>query len=307
MAWNLQIGNGPMRFGNQAGETLQQQIERQTALQQAAFVEQQRQADIAAQDVTSAAYSQLQGMDANYQQISETAEPWAKAQLYQQVRGGVDPTTAAGSVFGMTPEGQRRQQLQQVSTSLAVETQKANLAAARANAQAGNLKLQAIASGEMPPDERIGIINTWSDDWINASGDAREVLISRRQALNSLETDNSLGALAAVIKLAKVLDPGSVVRSEEGRAVTDGMGASLALVNAFNKMKGENMSAESRIAFRDVINAVVEPQALMLQDMAAGYNELAQRWNINPDDIFRGTLDQRELQSALPIMVPGPQ
>jgi len=35
-----------MRFGNQGGETLQQQIERQTALQQAAFVEQQRQAGI---------------------------------------------------------------------------------------------------------------------------------------------------------------------------------------------------------------------------------------------------------------------
>ena len=74
-----------------------------------------------------------------------------------------------------------------------------------------------------------------------------------------LGTGDALGSLAAVIKLAKILDPESVVREGETTTVQGGMGTAASILNAFNKAKGEGFSPASAAAFQRVVRGVAKP------------------------------------------------
>jgi hypothetical protein len=80
-----------------------------------------------------------------------------------------------------------------------------------------------------------------------------------QQVDSALSTGNSLGVLAATIKLAKILDPTSVVREGEVTTVQGGLGVASQLLNNYNKLFGQGMSQEGAKAFQKLTKSVAGP------------------------------------------------
>lgn len=80
-----------------------------------------------------------------------------------------------------------------------------------------------------------------------------------QQIDGAFETGNSLGVLAATIKLAKILDPTSVVREGEVTTVQGGLGVGTQLLNNYNKLFGQGMNAEGAKAFQKLTKSIAGP------------------------------------------------
>lgn len=86
-----------------------------------------------------------------------------------------------------------------------------------------------------------------------------EVADAVQQAEQALKTGDSLGVLAASVKLAKILDPTSVVREGEVTTVQGGIGLAAQLVNGYNKLFGQGMTPAGMQAYQQLIRAVAGP------------------------------------------------
>lgn len=75
----------------------------------------------------------------------------------------------------------------------------------------------------------------------------------------ALQTGNSLGVLAATVKIAKILDPTSVVREGEVTTVQGGIGVASQLINNYNKLFGEGMNPAGAETFRKLAKSVAGP------------------------------------------------
>jgi hypothetical protein len=86
-----------------------------------------------------------------------------------------------------------------------------------------------------------------------------QVADATQQIDAALKTGDSLGGLAATIKLAKILDPTSVVREGEVTTVQGGIGVASQLINSYNRLFGEGMSPAGAKTFLGITRAVAGP------------------------------------------------
>jgi hypothetical protein len=123
-----------------------------------------------------------------------------------------------------------------------------------AAAQASAASAAAAAAGRIDPIEaRI------NQRWLAQMEAPVQVLDAVQQAEAALDTGDSLGSLAAVIKLAKVLDPTSVVREGEVTTVQGGTGVAESLIADYNRIFGKGFSPQGAAAFRRTLRATAKP------------------------------------------------
>lgn len=153
------------------------------------------------------------------------------------------------------------------------------LAAARASEAAA----AAAAAGRIEPIEaRV------NQRWLANMGEPVAVQDSLQQIDAALRQGDSLGSLAATIKLAKILDPTSVVREGEVTTVEGGTGTAQQLVSAYNRLRGEGMSPQASAALLRTAKSVALPILSRGQRLTAETRRLAEDYGIVPDRVTTG-------------------
>lgn len=139
-----------------------------------------------------------------------------------------------------------------------------------ASMQAAYLPMEQARAGMAAANAAVA---QYADDVRKSFAPTREILTARQQVIAMLATGSALGSTAAVIKLAKALDPTSSVREGEVGTIEGGQGLVLQLQNAWNRMGGEGMSPKAIDAFHEVVNELVAPEALRAMQVVTGYEQ----------------------------------
>lgn len=137
------------------------------------------------------------------------------------------------------------------------------------------------------------------DDAVAALAETSDALLAYSQLKNVLASKDPIAAQAAVIKIAKLLDPGSVVRTEEGEAIKGGTGLALALQNSLNIAIGEGMTDEMVNQFTNLTNQLIGPYAQEGIGIYDGIAEQAERFGIDPAYALSQAGVDRELLQRL--------
>lgn len=166
----------------------------------------------------------------------------------------------------------------------------ANLAATQALTQS---RLAAARASEATAEAaRLGKVDTvearLQQRWVSGMTDAVIVQDSMQQITAALAQKDSLGALAAVVKLAKILDPNSVVREGEVVTVEGGNGYAEQLVRAYNKAKGEGFSETGAASLARTATSVALPVLKRGQQITSEYRAMAERLGVDARNVTTG-------------------
>jgi len=188
----------------------------------------------------------------------------------------------------------RQARLDQINAG--VETAQNNLAVSRRN-------LELVNSGALPATDRIRVINNMGDDWISNTSEHFEVIRAYEGLLNAAAQHEQSGGVdplvlfGAVKQYARILDPGSMVGLEEGKAVTKSEGEAAELANWYNTIVGQKITTDTVPSLQASAGVFVQPYAAQLRDMYAQYVSTAGQNGIDPSNVFRGTITPETLQS----------
>lgn len=173
-------------------------------------------------------------------------------------------------------EAQRLGPLNYAAELALVESRQAATAASLASAQAA-------AAGKIDQ-----VTARLQDRWLKQMIAPVAVQDSLQQIDAALDTQDSLGALAAVIKLAKILDPTSVVREGEVVTVEGGIGIADQLIRSFNRLKGEGFNAGGVKSLRQTALAVAAPVLSRGSQITAEFRGLADASGVPADQVVTG-------------------
>lgn len=243
------------------------------------------------------------------------------------VPGGIEESQFQESVLGPITEGsatqrevasenllsiaepaqQERQQRRLGELPLTTAQQAQLSEQARATDQT-NMRLTTEATNKARIAETTAVnkaADTLGDDLRKSMIIPREVMRSRAQVRDLLATGSALGGAVAVVALARAADPGSTVREAEAGRIEGGVGAVLALQNAWNRIVADGVTEQTVAEFNAVADALAGKVALEgLTQMAGFVGELAEQ-GITGDrmrNLFRTAgIDPNELLAvALP-------
>lgn len=147
--------------------------------------------------------------------------------------------------------------------------------------------------------ERRDLEGQYRDDFTSAFQDMGETLLAFEQTDRLIQSGSSLDATIAITKLAKLADPGSTVRVEEGKMVASGLGLANQIATQFNKMAGKGFNEEARIAFRNSMKSLAEPAALTGSRLILNYAELAARHGLDLDAVVASSGVNPDLLATL--------
>lgn len=243
------------------------------------------------------------------------------------VPGGIEASQFQEGILGPITEGRANQRRQASENLLAIAepaqqlrqqrrlgelplttAQQAQLTEQTRQADQTNVRITSEATNKARIAETTAInkaADTLGDDLRKSMIIPREVMRSRAQVRDLLATGSALGGAVAVVALARAADPGSTVREAEAGRIEGGVGVTLALQNAWNRMIAEGVTEQTVTEFNAVADALAGKVALEgLTQMAGFVGELSQQ-GITGDrmrNLFRTAgIDPNELLAvALP-------
>lgn len=131
--------------------------------------------------------------------------------------------------------------------------------------------------------------------------DVIEVNNGYQNVRTGFEADNAPGDLFIINGLAKILDPGSVIRPAEFDTVEQSQGFFSRFGMAFDKfMEGDRLSSEARGKFNEIVESVVAEKRKPLQSLIETfYLPLAQERGVSindiiPREVYMGALKEDE-------------
>ena len=246
---------------------LERQAERRTRARQGAVQEFSDISGISAQGVATGA-----GFDPQLQAVLEATargEPGGRQGLTALAQTGPKPTKARETALG----------IQKTAIDLADEQ-----------------LLQAKFEGVNQVLDREGKLN---ERFLKSLDQTGEIVTGTLQLTQLLDQDNALSSLAATIKLAKLLDPGSVVREGEVTTVQGGSGTAASLINAWNNMRSKGFGESSLNQFRAVVQALAGPEAARGLSIFDDFTDLANRAGADVPSVLAGAGFERETLEAI--------
>ena len=228
-------------------------------------------------------FSAISGISAQGVATGAGFDPQLQAALEATARGekgGREGLTALAQT-GPRPTAARERALE--SGKLALDLAEENLAQAR-------------FSGVNQILDREGGLN---ERFLKALDQTGEIVTGTLQLTQLLEQDNALSSLAATIKLAKLLDPGSVVREGEVTTVQGGSGTAASLINSWNNMRSKGFGESSVNQFRAVVQALAGPEAERGLSIFSDFEDLAGRAGVSSAAVLAGAGFERETLQAI--------
>lgn len=126
--------------------------------------------------------------------------------------------------------------------------------------------------------------------WVKQIATPTEVADAVQQISGALKTGDPLGALAATVKLAKVLDPQSVVREGEVTTVEGGTGLAENLVRTYNRVIGNGgFSPEGAKQLERVAKSVAAPVLQRGLRIESELRTAADNLELDPTETLLGT------------------
>lgn len=118
----------------------------------------------------------------------------------------------------------------------------------------------------------------------------------------ALEGGTAQDAFAATFQIAKILDPTSVVRQEEGRAIIEAEGLARGLVNTINKLAGEGWTDTTRKQWFETMRRIYAPKAQNAGRRIQFYQQEAERRKVAPESfVGRLGIDRSRLETQAPF------
>jgi len=105
--------------------------------------------------------------------------------------------------------------------------------------------------------------NSIRDDMRATFAPMSQMIIAGADVNALLDTGTALGGTGAIVKLAKALDPESVVRQSETGNLTGATGVVQILQDQWNRLGGEGMTRASMNQFREVVDKLLASRAQM--------------------------------------------
>lgn len=174
-------------------------------------------------------------------------DPMAKAQMDSEQALTRQRTLAGDQTAQEIEQARQLGPLNLQATQALIQSRQASAQASRANAMAAQ-------SGRITQ-----VQGTLNQRFLSQMDAPTQVADAVQQVDASLATGDSLGALAATIKLAKILDPTSVVREGEVTTVQGGIGVGAQLMNNYNKLFGSGFNPAAAETFKKVTKSVAAP------------------------------------------------
>jgi hypothetical protein len=180
--------------------------------------------------------------------------------LAQQMRAGITPTTAGAAMAGnqtLNPTVAGDNRLRERALDLQESGQ-------QLQARGLDLQAQGLAQGDSGEEFQKakfgqGMIDTQQQRFLSQMAGPAQIADATQRITGSLATGNAIGGLAAIIGLAKVLDPTSVVREGEVTTIQGGMGVGQSLMDAWNRAQSQGFSPESAKDLQSVVDANAIP------------------------------------------------
>ena len=195
----------------------------------------------------------------DFEQMLEQSQIQSRDLLEKRVRAGMRMTQDMLPGGGFSPETRNA-----MATGLAeklgspdVSTQDAVASQIRAS-EYGEY-LQALELRNFTPEQAQGLISQQNTKFLQRVQSGVEVMDAYQQIIGALDSGNALGAQAAVIKLAKILDPTSVVREGEVEVIKGGMGAMNQLWNTVRNLNNQGLTPDAVKAVKQVARATAMP------------------------------------------------
>lgn len=108
------------------------------------------------------------------------------------------------------------------------------------------------------------------------------------QLENALSTGSSIGAVAATVKLAKILDPESVVREGEVRTVEGGLGIADQIIRALNNVEGQGFGPDAVKDLLELAQAVATPVLERGRLIESQFGQMAVDAQVSPEQVTSG-------------------
>lgn len=220
----------------QVGENLRTERKNQDLqMQQGLLAQQQQQAAL-----NSAGASMQLLENAGIQPRSKSESISGMANAYRLTQGGLDPQTAAASMAGRSAVQEK-------------------------------LPQQALAA-QFTPQQTQAFITDQQNKFLAKMIGPSEVWQAYQQIEGMLSTGDALGTRAAMIKLAKILDPTSVVREGEVTTIEGGTGMGNWIMNEFNAAFNQGAPEQMVQAIR---NTALKAAGPVLENAVRQRNEFA--------------------------------
>ena len=205
-----------------------------------------------------------------------------------------------GQVLQNTATAQRIQQQAEMHP-LEVEALQYQRARDEATREAEILRKQSLIAGQINETEfRL------SGAYAKQMESPIQVADSIQQIQASMDTGNSLGVMAGVVKLAKILDPTSVVQRGEVERTVGGIGIADQLMTASNKLSGEGFNPGARKAFDATVRAVASPVLERGLRIEEEFRTAAKAAGVRPSSVVIGTGFNRDFVSQWLAGAPSP-
>jgi hypothetical protein len=133
--------------------------------------------------------------------------------------------------------------------------------------------------GNMTDKDRFAVEGTLRDDFTNAFMDVDDTITAYQKMDAALNGGSNAAKLAAVMSFARILDPGSVVRTEEGRAVSNAAAGSIGnrFIQMYEDAKGGGFTEEAKGELRTVMDDITRPQMNRGLDLVTNYQGIVDR------------------------------
>jgi hypothetical protein len=118
---------------------------------------------------------------------------------------------------------------------------------------------------------------------------------SAQQLRASLEADSAVGAQGAIIKLARIYDPGGVVREGEAQVYRGSFGALQALQNTVKAAKGKGFDVQTRQDIQALADDVLMSSLPAVQQIQDQYAGMSIRQGVDPRDVLVTPIPQADL------------
>lgn len=176
---------------------------------------------------------------------------------------------------------------------LQLQAIRANIA--QSQASAANSRAQAAAAGQANTAQLAGqlrddfsgnpLVSDWQDSWQSV-----------KQLRASLRSGSAVGAQGAIIKLARIYDPGGVVREAEGDVYRGSMGALNALQNSLSAAKGKGFNPQTIQDIENLTDDLLKSTLPGVEAIVDQFTGTAIRNGVNPQDVIVMGVDQEDFR-----------
>lgn len=223
----------------------------------------------------------LQQADPQYRQQLDNAKLQAQSQRQQNLIAASQEKRAS-ELFPLQVQNERLQQQGYLNQQKLFPLQ---LEAARAQAQ--QAAAQITASTLSAEAKQAMFINTVRGQYqaLPAVKTAVEAQGAYKAATAAANTGSALGAELALVKMAKLADPTSVVREGETERIREGYGLVSQVSSILRKAGSKGMTPEQRAMYLDVLDALYGPAMEQAALATRQYMGLEAQYKARPGEI----------------------